>query len=377
MTIKVLILGACPPPYTGQSISLEKLKSSLLEDNDFVVKHVDFAPKKKHTTGRLNYTRVYETVMIILKYFWYLIAFKPNIIYLTKGSSKWGFIRDYTFQILQKLFSPKTRFIVHLKGGNYDAFHGRSSRTLQYFILDFLKKCHTIIVLGPSLIKMYDFCPSLSNKIKVVYNALPQDNKLSFLQKENDIIHVTYLSNMILSKGYIDILHASEKMKELKIHFHFAGEFMLSPDDEQSGSIIERKEEFLGFIKSHKLTDTVTYHGVVIGSEKNKLLELSDIFILPSYYHVEGQPISIIEAMSCCNAIVTTKYRSIPDIVSEGLNSIFVKEKSSEDIVSALTEFYHNRMKLRDFQSNSYQKYLEKHTWERHYQSMIRIFKEE
>ena len=53
----------------------------------------------------------------------------------------------------------------------------------------------------------------------------------------------------------------------------------------------------------------------------------------------EGQPISIIEAMAYKNAIITTKYRSIPDLISEKKN-VFVKKRS---------QFYCQGVKLFEF----------------------------
>lgn len=378
MEKKILILGACPPPFTGQSISLDKLKRSLINDSSFQVKHINFAPKNQHTTGKMNLLRAFETVSVILKYLIALIIFRPDIIYLTKGSSKWGFVRDYSFLVLRNLFCPKAKFIVHLKGGNYDVFYHDSSPKLKKYILRFVKNCDKIIVLGPSLISMYEFCPEVIGKIHVLYNALPQDNEVKPKINNNNTLQVLFLSNLLLSKGYFDVLHASSKLKDLNIHFHFAGEFMLSPDDEISEfDVNKRKADFENYIKNNGLIDKVTYHGVLVGDEKNKLLEWADVFILPTYYHVEGQPISIIEAMSFSNAIIATKYRSIPDIIEEGVNSIFVNSRDPESLVSAISELYYNRDELRSFQIGSYNRYLKFHTWDNHYKAMKNILKEE
>lgn len=377
METKILILGACPPPYTGQSISLEKLKDSLSKDINFKVQHVDLAPKKKHTTGRMNFFRASQTLLIIINYIYFLINFKPEVIYLTKGSSKWGFMRDYVFLLLQRILCRRAKFIVHLKGGNYDIFYNGSSNILKYFIRDFLRKSFRVIVLGPSLVKMYDFCPEINSKIRVLYNALPQEENINFIEKENDELHVTFLSNMILSKGYMDILYASTFFNKEKVHFHFAGQFMLSPDDENAENVEERKKCFLDYIEKHNLSNSITYHDVLIGKAKNKLLEISDVFILPTYYHVEGQPISIIEAMSFSNAIIATEFRSIPDIVGNNENGIFIRPKTPDDIVLAIRELFSNKEKIKRYQFDSYQKYINRHTWDQHYRAIVCIFKEE
>ncbi|HDS9989789.1 TPA: hypothetical protein QH991_005317, partial [Escherichia coli] len=138
-----------------------------------------------------------------------LLLFKPNTIYMTKGSSKWGFVRDYAFQLLMKMFSSNTKFVVHLKGGNYDSFYESSTELLKKCIVNFLKNCDSIIVLGPSLIKMYDFCPDIKSKIRVVFNALPQDTVNNYVKENTNTVNVVFLSNLIISKGYLDVLQAS------------------------------------------------------------------------------------------------------------------------------------------------------------------------
>ncbi|MHU86523.1 glycosyltransferase, partial [Escherichia coli] len=268
-----------------------------------------------------------------------------------------------------------TKFVVHLKGGNYDSFYESSTELLKKCIVNFLKNCDSIIVLGPSLIKMYDFCPDIKSKIRVVFNALPQDTVNNYVKENTNTVNVVFLSNLIISKGYLDVLQASLEVSKFNIHFHFAGDFMLSPDDEDDkGDLKKRKEEFNNFIINNGLENNITYHGVLVGNKKNDLLKLGDIFILPTYYHVEGQPISIIEAMSFRNAIISTNYRSIPDIVYEGRNAIFVKPKKPEDIVNAITYLYENRNVLIAYQNNSYEYYHKKHIWSKHYSAMKEIF---
>ena len=55
---------------------------------------------------------------------------------------------------------------------------------------------------------------------------------------------------------------------------------------------------------------------------------------LPTYYPMEGQPISIIEAMGFGNFIVTTNHAGIPDICCKK-NSLFVQKGDSKSLFRA------------------------------------------
>ena len=49
---------------------------------------------------------------------------------------------------------------------------------------------------------------------------------------------------------------------------------------------------------------------------------------------MEGQPISILEAMATKNVIITTKHAGIPDIITEKVNGFFVEKKDVKSLVS-------------------------------------------
>jgi glycosyltransferase involved in cell wall biosynthesis len=51
---------------------------------------------------------------------------------------------------------------------------------------------------------------------------------------------------------------------------------------------------------------------------------------------MEGQPISILEAMATKNVIITTDHAGIPDIFSSGVHGFYVDKKSSKSISETL-----------------------------------------
>ena len=215
---KVLLIGPFPPPITGQSISLKMLVESL-KSNNVIHRHLSTTPKNSHITGKLSFGRAYETCLLLINFLKLLISFKPDVIYLTKGSSLFGFLRDFA---ICACLPSKSKFVVHLKGGNYDSFYENSSKVTQFMIRSFLKRANVIIVLGSSLVKMYDFEPLCKSKIQVVHNCLPFENKdLPKKFPRNKKVEILYLSNLIESKGYFDILVAAKDLLENNlIDFH-------------------------------------------------------------------------------------------------------------------------------------------------------------
>ena len=84
-----------------------------------------------------------------------------------------------------------------------------------------------------------------------------------------------------------------------------------------------------------KLRGKVSYIGVISGDDKAKALWDANVFVLPTFYPMEGQPISLLEGLSAGNIIVTTKHSGIPDIIDEK-NGFFVPVQSPESIAICL-----------------------------------------
>ena len=107
-------------------------------------------------------------------------------------------------------------------------------------------------------------------------------------------------------------------------------------DDTNIRSEKEAKLQFERFVIDSNLSDIVTYHGTVGGESKLQLLRSANVFILPTNYNNEGQPVSIIEALAFGIPIIATDYRAIPDMLVNGETGFFVKYKSPQSIVDAV-----------------------------------------
>jgi glycosyltransferase involved in cell wall biosynthesis len=75
--------------------------------------------------------------------------------------------------------------------------------------------------------------------------------------------------------------------------------------------------------------------GFVSGAEKERALREADLFCFPTRYIGENQPVNLIEAMAFGLPIVTTRWRSLPEMLPPNYPG-FVDSQSPKQIAAAL-----------------------------------------
>lgn len=331
---KICFIAQFPPPIHGLSKAVDTLYNSHLNanisaDGEFEFEKVDITDNKK----------IVKNLLAISKS-------DADLFYFTISQTKGGNLRDLL--ILKLLDFQHKKCLVHLHGGYYRNMVDHDLNIWQRKAnFAAAKKLKGAIVLSDSLKTIFEGMIS-AEKIYVVMNCIDDQYLLSdreiqeklYQLKTKKILHVLWLSNFIRSKGYPDVLGLARLERERvdsghdkRFHFDFAGKFFEETE----------KKYFEDYIKDNALQSYVTYHGIVQGQKKKELLKESDIFILPTRYPNEGQPISILEAMGNGMMVVTTDHAGIPDIVQDGINGIIVSKKDTlEEVFQKLLNMDNN-----------------------------------
>ncbi len=368
--INTLLIGILPPPINGQTIAFQALADELGGD-------ILTLSGKRHENFSGIFLKISTFLGLLFRLIFKLISKKYHV-YHTLSQSQEGFIRDLPIVLLSKLFG--NRVIVHIHGGNYDGFYQSQNHTFQSHIRKILMMTDSIIVLSDNLKKMLDFEPKLSSKIKVVPNGLPweiEDNELSQKHlpiKNQEPIKLIFLSNLIESKGYLDVLEATEILVNrfgYNIEIDFCGEFIHYDDAQRFKNIVDAKAYFFDFIEHNNLKQNVHYQGIVEERAKRKLLEKAHFFVLPTHYKNEGQPISIIEAMASRCVVLTTDYRGISEMIKHNESGIFVDFNRPKMIAEQIQYFIKNSLEYERISRKGYQKYLDNYTKKKHLTVLI------
>lgn len=295
---------------TGQELASKLILESLGSHYDFEINHFPAFNRNGSFFYKLFYfVKVLKSWLNIFS----LVFAKSPKVYVNIGQTYLSLVRDgLPFRILS-FFKPSAKFVISLHGHVFTTWNG-DERVCRSFI-SLLIRAGIITVLGEV---QKEKLVSLGIDEKVV-RIIPNSCELSAAsgEKKHESLNLLYLSNLIEEKGYKEYLQAlkllSSKINgKTKVNAILCGSLY-------EGDNYERTEIIGKIIDKINSTGNINVSWIkgAYGDDKRKLFENADIFVFPSKYKVEAQPIVLIEAMASGCAIITTNVGEIPSTVSE------------------------------------------------------------
>ena len=333
---KIIAIGPLPnvkkKSFSGQAIMFSGMTEFLKDNNS----HVDVIDISSSSESNSRYCRYIEYVNIFLQLLFNCVRRKYDLAYLTSSLGKLGIHRDIIFIFILRIF--RVKIILHQFGADISGI-GTLSKGYRKRFCRLMESVSAIIVEGNYIESLLAEVPEIKDKLHVIPNGLPYEGRRAQRPKYYDggePFVLFYLSNLIRSKGYFDVLKAMNilvNIKNLNVRCVFAGRFMPSADDEIKFD--NSVNEFNKYIDEHGLKNKIEYFVGLYGNEKEDYFLSANVFTLPTYYINEGQPVSIIEAMSYGCVPLVTEYRHIPMMVNEN-NGCFVMPRDPEGIAAQI-----------------------------------------
>jgi glycosyltransferase involved in cell wall biosynthesis len=330
----VSVVGRFPPPIDGQTLATRRLADLL--DSVHALQRVDridtepagsrVAVRAPRTFKRLiHYLRLRPVIAHRLE------NTAPDVVLWTSVSPGMaGHLRDRVLTIPAFPESARIAAVVHR--GNFDElFTRRLTRASGIRMVDLVD---AFVFLSRRLSEQCAMWIPEDRRF-VVPNTIDEDllfepNELEAKRRrvaQRSSIRVLFLSNMIRSKGYFDVVSALPLLEDQDARADFAGAWESEAD----------RLEFEALIDQLDLRSRITVHGPVTDrAAVKRLYELCDVLALPTYYENEAQPLVLLEAMSAGLPVVVTAHGSIPEVVEENQNGCFVSARAPAEIAAAL-----------------------------------------
>jgi glycosyltransferase involved in cell wall biosynthesis len=314
--------------------SVIKVYSQKFEVFNFITTHKEGNTLSKGFTFALS----------LFKNFFTLITNQKIKIIHIHGASYGSFYRKFIIFLIGKYLFKK-KIIYHIHGAEFHLLYKRSNKLAQKMISFFINNCNCVICLSQ---KWREFLNKnfIPKRIEILPNIIDYPIEVAENKKTN-LIFFLFLGYIGKRKGIFDLLNVLienkvEYEKRIKLLIGGNGEIQYLRDVIKKNNI-EHFVEFGGWIKNEK---------------KIEVFNKSDIFILPSYN--EGLPISILEAMSYGEAIISTTVGGIPEIVRDQENGLLIEPGNLEQLKAAIDFFLDNHEKINQYGNNS-KKMVENH----------------
>lgn len=359
---RVLLIGPLPNPTTGVSLANQIVVDNLQSQSDFSVRFINTSFYKfDENLGTFSLSKFFFNLKLAL--YSYKI-FKSDIVYITPGQTFFGVLKYAIFILLTSLLNKQ--LITHIHGNHLGKEFQNLKGIKKYIFKNLLSKSDKGVVLSESLIANMTPFIKVEN-IHVLYNFVENylfvDIEDIKLKLQNPTPRIIFLSNLMEEKGIFELLEAF-KILEAE-GFEYKAQIAGNIDAKHA-----HKTE-----KLFKSLKDVEYIGVVSGNQKKALLLWGNIFILPTYYEMEGQPISILEAMATGNVVLTTNHAGIPDVFKDSVNGYYVDKKSASDIASKIKMTLLNVTACDKMRVENHLLAKQKYRVDNFIENMIKIFK--
>ena len=285
-------------------------------------------PKKNKDFGKLTARNGYFALGFILRLLAYLVRERIDLIYIPISQNFWGFARDSIFILVSGLLF-KRKVVIHLHGGHFKRFFDQSTSLGKLYKRFVFRYVDRGIVLGHCLRSVLgDVLPP--DRIDVVYNGVDTEPFDDIRMDKGSRVGVKVLFAGVLteSKGFFDLIKAmpSVTARHPDVQILIAGRW-------EDGFL---KNRVSAFVRENDLEDKVRFVGVVTGEEKAKLFKDADLFAYPTYFHLEGQPVAVLEAMASGLPVIATDRGSITEMITDGLNGFIVSPSSPHQIAEKI-----------------------------------------
>lgn len=179
---------------------------------------------------------------------------------------------------------------------------------------------------------------------------------------EPTVVRVLYLAHCMREKGIFDALQGVVLANRLLAASHSPTRLKLWA----AGAFVtnEEKAEFDRMVADPEMAAAVELRGFLASEEKKRAFVEADLFCFPTYYLGENQPVNIIEALAYGLPVVTTHWRSLPEMLPPGYPGL-VPIRSPDKVAQALLS-----LMAQETGENLRRIYLENFTIDRHLKSL-------
>lgn len=318
-----LMVGPLPPPVHGIAVANEAMRRRL-EDLGASVQAYDLSPRSLDRSLYVRLRRLRPFVRTALS----LHRKRTTEVTALYMSVSGG---------LGQIYESVLAFIARVKGIpvflHHHSYAYLSSPTARTRLLLAGAGAHaTHIALSADMESRLRSLYGVTGPVVVVSNAslaFDERQRPATRQMTGDAVCLGFLSNISEEKGIFEFIDVLEhcKRERLPIRALIAGPFQ---DDDTRAAVLGRLQGL----------DNVAYRGAVYGADKVRFWEEIEVFLFPTKYVNEAEPIVVLEALANGVPVIATRRGSLGSMLNQACGALCDPDDSFVSIaLCALTRW--------------------------------------
>ncbi len=315
---RVLLIGPLPPPIGGDTIlTLTVLKSGYWDDGGIERECIDTSPgdKVRVVDERISLRDLSRAAGILFQVIGKLPRARAVLLW-----ANCRFICTLGLPIIMLSAMARRPIVIKPFGAllaeRITGFHpGRKRVTV--FLLNKSK------YLLPETRRLAGELASAGidpERIVPFPNFLPDASLRAAYRKKRFGGRSVFVGQIKREKGVFEIIGALAGHDEFTCDFH--------------GPILDRDRD--AFLKEISRNGNCRYAGVIPPDDVIEVISRYDALLLPSYHSGEGHPAVILQAFAAGVPVVASDWKSIPELVEDGVRGILVPARSADSVRGAL-----------------------------------------
>jgi len=309
-----------------------------------------------YSWGESKWIRAIQSVFLKLNFVYTLFKKRIDVVYVMT-SSNWGFYDKVLYCFLARICGVKS--VLNPVGGHFIIFH--QDNIMNNWLVPLCLKIPNAVISGTSYWFKYF---SKNFKIKIledIPNPVNFKNHNLEVSNPNSEFTITFLARVEFDKGINTFVDVVEKLDETNKDIHYIiggkGSKLDWVNEKLAYKVAEGKVSILGFVDEE---------------EKEHLFKKTNVYLLPTDFEV--LPISILEAMSYGNIVISTHVGGIPDAILDGETGFLIDRNDTNEIVSCILKLKQNLEFRNRISQNAYRKCKENYAMDVVVKAQMKLF---
>ncbi|MCQ2497387.1 MAG: glycosyltransferase family 4 protein [Lachnospiraceae bacterium] len=271
----------------------------------------------------------------------------------------------------------------HIHGAEFENFYPQASNSKKKLIRKIYGKCRRIVVLSDEWKeKISEIVPKDRIDIVENYCIIPEG------ESEGNGKKILFLGEIGQRKGCYDIPDIIRRTEDTLSEDR-------NPEDKENRTSVDAEDNGLSAggednkltvvlggngdtapvslkIEEFGLKSSFEFPGWVRGSDKEKLLRDSGIFLFPSYN--EGMPMSVLEAMAYGLLVITTNVGGIPKLISHGETGFIFEPGNTKAMAECLSKLLNDEELRRRIGQQAREFVIKNYSFEKHLEKLKAVY---